>query len=99
LLRARGTRPDSESAFPLSAWQGVHPETSLSIAELTVWVCRRLSRCLNPRTFLMCNLYSPARRSLVTLSMRTVTSGTGRFIPLGKRSSKGTENFSNRFVQ
>jgi hypothetical protein len=47
----------------------------------------------------MCNVYSPARRSLVTLSMRTVTSGTGRFIPLGKRSSKGTENFSNRFVQ
>ena len=45
---------------------------------------RRLSQCLNPRTFLMCNWYSPARRSFVILWIRTVTSGTGGFIPLSR---------------
>jgi len=35
---------------------------------------RRLSQCLNPRIFLMCSLYSPARRSLVIRWISTVTS-------------------------
>src|SRR5271163_4927853 len=47
----------------------------------------------------MCNRYSPARRSFVILSTSTVTSGTGGFMPLRRRSSKGTETFAKRFVQ
>jgi hypothetical protein len=38
-------------------------------------------------------------RSLVILWISTVTSGTGGFIPLSRRSSKGNETFANRFVQ
>jgi hypothetical protein len=60
---------------------------------------RCLSQCLNPRTFFMCNWYCPARLFLVILWMRTVTSGTGRSIPLSRRSSKGTVTFSRRLVQ
>jgi hypothetical protein len=61
--------------------------------------CCRLSQCLNARTFLMCNWYSPARRSVVTLWIITVTSGTGEFIPLSRHNSNGTETFSERLVQ
>ncbi len=43
--------------------------------------CRRLSQCLNPRTFLMFNLYTPELRSVVILLISTVTSGTGGFMP------------------
>jgi hypothetical protein len=85
---AGGTRPDSRSSLPLIAWQGVHDrsqETSLYCRTHRLGFCRRVSQCLNPKTFLMCNWYSPARRFLVTLWMRTVTSGTGRFIPLRRR--------------
>jgi hypothetical protein len=61
--------------------------------------CDLLSQFLNPKTFLMCSLYSPARRSAVVLWISTVTLGTVGFIPSGRCSSNGTETFSNRFVQ
>jgi hypothetical protein len=61
--------------------------------------CRRLFRCLNPRTFLMCSRYSLARRSLTILWISTVTSGTGGFIPFSRRNSNGIETFAKRLVQ
>jgi hypothetical protein len=61
--------------------------------------CRRLSQCLYPKTLLMWSRYSPARRSFVILWISTVTSGTGGFIPLRRRSSNGSETFAKRFVQ
>ena len=51
------------------------------------------------KTFLMCKRYSPARRSFVIRWIRTVTSGTGGFIPFSSRSSNGIETFAKRFVQ
>ena len=61
--------------------------------------CRRLSQCLNPKTLLMCSLYSPARRSFVIRWISTVTSGTGGFIPFSRRNSNGSETFVKLFVQ
>ena len=45
---------------------------------------RRLSQCLNPKTFLMCNLYSPARRSFVIRFL-----GAGQPRPSNTRVSVG----------
>src|ERR1700741_981367 len=58
-----------------------------------------LSQCLNPRTFLMCSRYSPARRFFVIRWISTVTSGTGGFIPFRSRNSNGSETSAKRFVQ
>jgi hypothetical protein len=51
----------------------------------------RLSQCLNPKTILICNLYSLARRSLVIRWISTVTSGTGGVMPFNSRNSNRTD--------
>jgi hypothetical protein len=61
--------------------------------------CARLSQFLNPKIFLICNRYSPARRSFVIRWIKTVTSGTGGFMPFSRRNSNGSETFARRFVQ